>query len=257
MKREFAARIDFFVDFQSTLICGGLLFAGALLQSVIGFGMGVATIPIIVWMGISVENAVTVLIPCVFCQTLFNCFQNRHELPWSEIKSVFILRLIGLPIGILTLHWSVTQSQDVARTILGMSIFVIIGLQILTSKTTGSLAAGWIVPTGLTSGFFAGLIGMGGPSLVLWVVRQDWTTQRQRVFLWLSFLLIIPFQAVLMVWSFGNEMLTTIAFGTAIVPFSIAGAWLGNHYGKGISPVNLRTLMYCFLIVIAIHLLFF
>lgn len=245
------------MDFQSTLICAGLLFGGALLQSVIGFGMGVVTIPIIVWMGISVENAVTVLIPCVFCQTLFNCFQNRRNLPWNEVKSVFLLRLIGLPIGIVTLHWSVTQSQDVARIILGIGILVIITLQMMTSKPTGSLPPGWIIPTGLTSGFFAGLIGMGGPTLVLWVVRQDWTTQQQRVFLWLSFLLIIPFQAILMIWSFGNEMVTTIAYGTAIVPFSIAGAWLGNHYGKGISPVSLRMLMYCFLMVIAIRLLFF
>ena len=219
--------------------------------------MGVATIPIIVWMGISLEDAVTVLIPCVFCQTLFNCYQNRHDLPWKEIKLVFILRLIGLPIGIMTLHWSVTQSQDVARSVLGMGIFVIIGFQIITSKTTGRMGAGWIIPTGLTSGFFAGLIGMGGPSLVLWVVRQDWTTQRQRVFLWLSFLLIIPFQAILMIWSFGSEMLVTIGYGTVIVPFSIAGAWLGHHYGKGISTGNLRVLMYCFLIVIAIRLLFF
>ena len=240
-------------------VAGGLLFVGALLQSIIGFGMGVLTIPLFVWLGVRLDAAVGLLVPSVLYQTSFNCWQNRNVLPWTDVWKPYLMRLACLPIGVWTLA-TIADSRTLGQQILGITVIGIIVTQVLNRRSTESgelkpIAKWWIVPAATSSGFMAGLIGMGGPSLVLWVMRQGWSPQRQRYFLWLSFLLVVPFQALLMAWRFGSPMLNTFLFGAMLVPFVVAGAWIGNRIGNRLTPVHLRRLMYLFLVIISVRLL--
>ncbi|MCA9216132.1 MAG: sulfite exporter TauE/SafE family protein, partial [Planctomycetales bacterium] len=188
------------------------MFIGAVLQSIIGFGMGVLTIPIFVWLGVRLDSAIGLLVPSVLFQTCFNCWQNRSDLPWKDVWFTYVLRLACLPIGVWVLA-TIADSRTLGRQILGVTVIGIIVSQIVTRRPHDAagkpIAKWWIVPAATTSGFMAGLIGMGGPSLVLWVMRQEWTPRRQRCFLWLSFLLVVPIQGLLMLVKFGTPMLWT------------------------------------------------
>lgn len=227
--------------------------------------MGVLTIPLFVWLGVRLDAAVGLLVPSVLYQTVFNCWQNRSVLPWNDVWKPYLMRLACLPIGVLALA-SIADSRTFGRQILGITVIGIIAMQIIATQIINRTSAGnvesrpiakwWIVPAATSSGFMAGLIGMGGPSLVLWVMRQGWSTQRQRYFLWLSFLLVVPFQALMMAWRFGSPMLNTFLFGALLVPFVVAGAWIGNRIGHRLTPAHLRRLMYLFLVIISAQLLF-
>jgi uncharacterized membrane protein YfcA len=232
-----------------------LLLIGALLQSIIGFGMGVLTIPIFVWLGVGLETAVGLLVPSVLFQTSFNCWQNRELLPWKDVWLPYLLRLTFLPIGVWVLS-HIKNSDSLGRQVLAVTVMGIIIGQILTRRSDPNrdIAKWWVIPAATSSGFMAGLIGMGGPSLVLWVAHQQWHTQRQRAFLWLSFLLVVPFQGMFMGLQFGPPMWTTFLFGTLLVPFVVVGAWLGNRIGNRLTPERLRVLMYSFLIIICVRL---
>jgi uncharacterized membrane protein YfcA len=65
----------------------------------------------------------------------------------------------------------------------------------------------------------------------------------------------VPFQGVLLGLRFGAPMWSTFVFGALLVPFVVAGAWIGNKIGNRLAPEHLRRLMYLFLIVISVRLL--
>jgi len=232
-----------------------LLFIGSMLQSIIGFGMGVLTIPLFVWLGVGLETAVGLLVPSVLFQTSFNCWQNRKSLPWIDVLVPYLLRLGCLPIGVWVLS-HVHSSRTLGRQILGITVISIIASQLLfRKKSTAPIAKWWVIPAAAISGFMAGLIGMGGPALVLWVMHQNWSAMRQRIFLWLSFLLVVPAQGLLMGLQFGPTMWKTFLIGAAVVSFVVAGAWVGNRVGNRLTPKRLRFLMYLFLVIISVRLL--
>ena len=230
-----------------------------MLQSIIGFGMGVLTIPLFVWLGVRLDAAIGLLVPSVLYQTGFNCWQNRALMPWKDVWRPYLMRLACLPIGVWVLS-SIADSRTLGRQVLGVTVISIIAMQLVNRRysrirSPQPIAKWWVIPAATTSGFMAGLIGMGGPSLVLWVMRQGWSSQRQRYFLWLSFLLVVPFQALLMLAKFGSPMLNTFLFGAILVPFVVGGAFIGNRIGDRLTPDHLRRLMYLFLVIISVRLL--
>ena len=75
-------------DWVLTTIC---LTLGALIQSVIGFGMGLVVVPLLVFAGIGLPVAIGVLMPNVLVQTLFCSWQHREELAWRDAVQVLLL----------------------------------------------------------------------------------------------------------------------------------------------------------------------
>ncbi|MEZ6119179.1 MAG: sulfite exporter TauE/SafE family protein [Pirellulaceae bacterium] len=228
---------------------------GGVIQATIGFGMGVVTIPVLVWIGIPLHHAIGMMLPCIVFQTALNSWQHKAKLPWRDILRLFALRLIGLPMGIAILHQLSQTGTNATRQVLGIGLIAIIGLRWFEPNLPSKRMAG--VSTylfGLLSGLAAGLIGMGGPPLVLWVMQQPWDSVRQRTFLWTSFLLVTPIQGAILMYSFGaGEMADAYAAGMLLVPAVVSGSWLGNHLAKRLSAERLRLLMTSFLLIIAIR----
>ena len=216
--------------------------------------MGVVTIPVFVWLGFDLKSAIAILLPSVFVQTAFNCWQNRDGLPWRDVLLPGVFRLIFLQIGISAL-FLISGHEDLARQLLGIGLVIIILSQFGTRGFARILASERsVIPTACLSGFMAGLIGMGGPPLVVWVMNQNWNVRHQRTFLWLSFLLVVPVQALSMTFSFGEPMIKLLLAGLFVIPAVVTGAWLGNKIGNRLSPERLRLLMSGFLFIIAVRL---
>jgi uncharacterized membrane protein YfcA len=225
-------------------------------QSTIGFGMGVVAVPLLVYNGFTLPQAIGALIPNVLMQTAFSCWRHRHVLPWSDVVRLSLWRWLSLPVGIGLLRLVDEQGQAFSRAILGVGLLVVLAVQELlpygSTQRPGRLAT---VAAGASSGLLAGLIGMGGPSLVLWVMSQDWNAQRQRCFLWLSFLLLMPLQIILMAWQFGRPWLLAAVHGAVAIPLVLAIAWGAGSWGDGWSKHRLRQGMRLFLLVIAARLI--
>ena len=230
-----------------------LVLFGSLLQSIIGFGMGVLTIPIFIWLGMPLHHSVALLVPCVFFQTLVNSTQNREKIPWRHLVIAFIPRVIGLFFGILILRYWLAESKHLAALAVGVGIWLILIMQFVRpmEKPLGTRS---LVPVGALSGLGAGVIGMGGPPLVFWVASQVWSVKRQRAFLWGSFMTVVPIQAMLLVQQFGASIVPPLLKGVLMVPVILIGALIGNRLGNSLSKQKLRNLMYGFLAIIACRL---
>ena len=81
------------------------------MQSVLGFGMGLVTIPLLVFAGISLPVAIGVLMPNVLVQTVVCSWQHREQLAWRDALHVFLFRSLGLPLGIVALK-GVTEAGE-------------------------------------------------------------------------------------------------------------------------------------------------
>ncbi len=229
---------------------------GAFVQSTLGFGMGVAAIPLLVYAGFSLPEAIGTLLPNVFVQTAFSCWRHRHRLPWPDVVPVTLLRYSSLPLGVGLLGIIAEQGQAFSRALLGVGLLAVLAVQQIQSvvppRRPGRVAT---VVAGISSGLLAGMIGMGGPPLVLWVMGQDWDSSRQRCFLWLSFLLVMPLQTGVMAWRFGRPWLDAAGYGMAVVPLVLAVAWGAGAWADRWSKHRLRQGMRLFLLVIAARLI--
>src|SRR5690606_41590317 len=95
---------------------------------------------------------------------------------------------------------------------------------------------------GAVIGFLAGAVGMGGPPLVLYVLRQrQWRQQEQRAYLWSLFLLGAPARAALIAWHFGLGFLSHICFGLLLAPVVWVGSELVLRIGRDWSGETLRS----------------
>jgi uncharacterized membrane protein YfcA len=229
---------------------------GALVQSTIGFGMGVTSVPLLFYSGFTLPQAIGALIPNVLMQTAFSCWRYRQVLPWSEVVPMNVWRWMSLPVGVWLLSAVEEQGQALSRALLGTGLLIVLAVQQWMPRRScsppGRLAT---VAAGTSSGLLAGLIGMGGPTLVLWVMSQDWSVERQRCFLWLSFLLVMPLQIGLMWWQFGQPWLLAAAHGALVVPLVLMIAWAAGKWTDRWSKHRLRQGMRLFLLLIAARLI--
>jgi uncharacterized membrane protein YfcA len=218
--------------------------------------MGVVATPLLVSAGYSLPQALAALLPNVFVHTAFSCWRHRDHLPWRDVAPLCVWRYVSLPLGIVVLHVIADRGQAWSRALMGVGLLGVVALQqFYPSAPVARPGRGLTVLAGVSSGFLAGLIGMGGPPLVLWVMAQHWSVERQRCFLWLSFLLVLPLQLAVMVWRFGRPWALFTGYGWLVVPVVIVIAWSSGLWADGWSRGRLRQAIRVFLLLIAVRLI--
>jgi uncharacterized membrane protein YfcA len=231
-----------------------ILMLGTAVQAAVGFGAGLLAVPLLVWLGIALPPAVGLLLAMVIVQTGLNCWQHRSELPWRSVLPMFLLRCLGLPVGLALMYLVSELDPRQTKQAIGVALLTVLGMQ-LWWKVPPQDCVHWIwtVLAGISSGILAGMVGMGGPPLVLWVMAHDWPPRRQRSFLWLAFLLQVPLQSVLLSALFGKPLVLALICGGLLTPAGLAGAWLGGWIGDRLSRPRLRLAMTLVLLGIAIY----
>lgn len=225
---------------------------GAFVQGSVGFGFGIFAIPIMVSAGIAVEHAVATLVAVVVIQSSFASYRNRAEIPWRHVLHISVYRFITLPLGV-SLLFALTHRlpHDRIRQFVGAVLLSVICLQICIKPTPREkLNPFWAVLAGCLSGTVAGLVGMGGPPIVLWSMAHNWTALRGRVFLWTVFLIMAPWQLFMICWRFGDEILMYAGLGLLYAPLVILGNVIGEKVGVRLSRERLRFAAYAILILI-------
>ena len=230
-----------------------ILSLGAAVQGAVGFGMGLFSIPLLVWTGLSLPEAIGSTLPAVCVQTCFNCWQHRSELPWRETWPLFLLRVTFLPVGVFLLYRIAEFDVAIAKQFIGCFLLIALAVQWwVRPRPRPRVHFGWTVAAGSLSGLCAGTVGMGGPAITLWVLAHDWTPIRQRTFLWLSFLFIMPLHVTLLITRFGAPLVTAMATASALAPITLCGAWFGANLGGRLDRKKLRLAMLGVLMLIAI-----
>lgn len=219
--------------------------------------MGLLAVPLLIQVGLSPPSAISVLLMGICIQTALGTWQTRKAIPVRDTVWAFIVRAVFIVVGTTVLQFVVTGSVGLFKLMVGVVLCIIVPVQWLwrfEPKDHLHAAWGWLAFT--LSGIMAGIFGMGGPPLVLWVVSQTWPAERIRGFLFCTFFLLCPFQLAALCVAFGPPAIEGIKLGALMIPAVILGSLLGLPIGKRLDPARVRLIAYVLLLVIGGQMIF-
>ncbi len=241
------------VSVELIIVVGVLVVLGGMLQSAVGFGFSVVTVPVMVLAGVDLPAAVAIALAATMGQVAWACWRNHAAMHWPSYWPMFFIRVSTMPLGVLALAWLTAAGQGLIKQVLGGILLTVLAAHwLLRVQPRQQVAPAWGVLAGTTSGFLGGLVGMGGPPLVLWVMAHDWPSRQARVFLWYSFLPMLPLALAMLCWKFGQPVVHATALGLMLMPLAVVGTVLGLLMGARMSRRRLRAATLALLVVVAL-----
>lgn len=238
---------------EKLVIIGIIFFFSSILQGTVGFAFGLFAVPMLVWAGVNLSEAVAITSVSIFIQVLTSTYQLRIHIKWKEVRSATLVRYFTVPIGIMFLLVLDTMDKTHIKQILGAIILLILFAQIFWKVSQQKQSNPKLFVLAFTlSGIMQGMVAMGGPPAILWVMTQSWTSQQTRAFLLTLFLLVAPFQIVLLYFSANSNIGGAMLIGFAFTPVVILGSIFGVRLGNLIDVTRLRQIALGILLVTAL-----
>ncbi len=226
-----------------------VLFIASLIQGAVGFAFGLFALTFLTLLGIDLTFTVPLLLTASLAQLLVGVYKLHEHIKYEPLIKGSIIRYITLPLGILSLGYiSSTIEKSAIEQLVGILILTIVVVQIaIRPSPKEKLHPFWSFLAFSASGYTAGLIAVGGPPIVLWVMAHKWTNQQIRSFLFASFLASAPINAVVLYLVLGESIFTPMLYGLAFSPLIALGSHLGVKLGHAFSPERLRTIAFAIL----------
>lgn len=208
---------------------GAILGLGAVLQSAVGFGMPLVSIPLLLVVGHPLPVAVSLVLGAALVQTVHGSYVTRDLIHWRRAVSLAAIQWVTLFVGVACMSILVRSDPVRVKQVVGFFVILAVTVQwILGPAPRDRLAIGWALAAASSAGFMGGLVGIGGPPLVLFAMAHRWSPDAFRAFLWSQFLLVLPVFAAALAFRFGTPMLIWFGIGVAMAPIVWAGSRLGQ-----------------------------
>tara|TARA_B100000809_G_scaffold250763_1_gene283568 strand:+ start:1354 stop:2103 length:750 start_codon:yes stop_codon:yes gene_type:complete len=240
----------------SLILVGIVLFLSSVAQSAIGFGYAVYSTPLLLLLGLPLPQVIALVATGSLVQSSIGLISLRADAPWRDICIACVVRLFAIMAGIFVLTRFVTLDHNIINASIGTGVCLIVIIQVASRPVPKKRVHGaWSALAFVSSGFLAGLCGMGGPALVLWLAAHDWSTRKSRSFLFGNFACTIPIQLAILSVAFGPDILRAAAIGLAYAPLVYAGTRIGLPLGNRLTNTTLRTISYAVLFLIGLSTL--
>ena len=226
-------------------------------QAAVGFSYSLFAIPLLLWIGFSLPEAVALAIVTSAFQQVYAVACLRRSVEWKLLPLPLLAGVLGLPLGVLALRHLAGQASDTVRFWIGVLVLAVLLLRwLLQVPPRDRVAPAWGAVAGFCSGVLAGLASIGGPPIVLWIHSHRWPGDRLRGTMLAFFLALLPFQLAIFMVAFGREVASQIGLGVLLLPVTTAGAWLGLRLGAWMPDATLRRVAYALLVFLAATLIF-
>jgi uncharacterized membrane protein YfcA len=244
------------MDAPFIAVAGSIICLAGAAQSAVGFGYSLFATPLLLWIGMPLPSAITLVVTCSMIQAIMGARTLRAAVPWRLSLAATAIRLPSVILGLLLLKKLVGLDTGHVRAAVGGILCVLVIAQFLwRPRPVKTMHWGWGGLAFIGSGLLAGVCGMGGPPLVLWSMGHDWSTQKTRGFLFAVFATSIPVQIALLTLTFGASILWNATIGIAFLPLVYLGAAVGLPVGNRMAKNRLRGIAYAILLVIGISAL--
>lgn len=241
------------IEYIRYALIGLIIFLAGAAQSAVGFGYALFATPLLVWLGLPLQNVVTMVATCSMLQSMLGAYQLRSAVPWRPVWTATWLRVGFVVLGLTLLKRLAGLHIEQIRLSIGVILCLLVAMQlILRPRPAASLHWGWALLAFTGSGLLAGVCGMGGPPLVLWVMAHDWPPEKTRGFLFGAFATSIPPQLFFLSLTFGPAILWSAALGVALLPLVYLGSRVGLPLGSRMNRDKLRAVAYVILAAIGL-----
>lgn len=223
----------------------------------VGFAFNIFAIPLLIWSGFGLDEAISLTTIPIFFQSLTSTYKLRQYVIWRDVGLGTVYRYMGIPIGIYLLTLISGFDKSSIKQIVGIAILLVVISQLYTKtkpdKPTNSF---WTFVAFFTSGLTLGMISMGGPPAIIWVMAQKWNALRTRAFLSALFFLASPLQVALLYYNFGERLLNFFLLGLAFSPLVIIGTLWGVKLGELLDRQKLKKIVLSLLVLTSLVSIF-
>ncbi len=233
-----------------------ILCLGIFVQAAAGFGGGLLIVPSLLWLGYSIPSAQCSLLVATIPQNVFGVWTLRDSIEPKQLVWPSVARIVFLPLGIWVLWAMESLPVETIRQIVGGVVLVAtISIMLVRPTPQASIRPIWGILAFPASGFFQGLVGIGGPPIVFWLLAHDWDTRQMRGFLFAMFLIsIIPAIGLLYI-VFGDRIVRPGLIAAATTPMLLVATHFGMQVGEWLGRERLRKLTLCLLVLMGISAL--
>ncbi len=224
-------------DFETFVTLGIVLSLGTFVQAASGFAAGLLIVSVLVWLGYGIPEAQVVLLIATLPQNIWGVWAFRDAIEPRILAWPAIGRLAFLPLGIMMLKRMENLPLENMKQVVGaVMLLITLSIIFLRPRPRQRLHSVWSWLAFPASGFLQGLVGMGGPAMVLWVQAHDWDTRRSRGFLFAMYLVSLLPALAMISWTFGQRIAAPAVMALALTPLLLlittwglrAGTWLGQ-----------------------------
>jgi uncharacterized protein len=223
----------------AAVVCS-LIVAG-FLKGIIGVGMPVVALPLLS-LFIDIKSAAMLLsMPLIFSNLPQALEGRKTGRCLMQLMPVILGMIPGLFLGVRLL---LALDAGVAKIIAGLVLIVVGGITLLAPKL--QLQSRLILPTGITFGFFGGVLGgvaaMSGPLVFIFLLakglRGKAFTKEASMYLVVSSILL----AILLTASRQFSWLDVSVSTAAMLPVAL-GMYVGQHMRDKIAPETFKRLV--------------
>ena len=232
-----------------------LFFMAGIIKGCIGFALPVATIPFLS-LFINPVNAIALMSISLFSTNIMNVKIGLKE--WRNLKDIVPFLVIGfcsVPIGVWILKW---MDPNIVRLVLALAIaiFVFVKGFFPAPKINSDLMKIWGLGSifGFLGGLLGGMIGIPGPSTLIYFSMFDWKKDTF-IFLINSFNALTSGLLVASFFTQGIYTETIFSYAILVLIPVFLGYWIGLKLRKNINQNRFELIVKIVLIVIALVLL--
>ena len=235
------------------LFAAAILFVSSLIQAMIGFAFNLIAIPLLIWSGFTLAESVAITAIPILVQLSLNSWKLRRHIVWRDLPLPVTVRFLTLPVGVTLLYTINTLDTATIKQVVGVILLGIILVQLFVHfKPRDRFPPVWDWLAFGLSGIMLGMIGMGGPPVVVWLMAHGWQPLRTRAFVSVLFLVAAPVQIALLYWKLGEHVGHAFGLGVALLPVVIVATLTGIRIGNTFDRKRLENAVIFFLFLTAI-----
>lgn len=226
---------------------------GIFTQSATGFAGALLIMPLMLWAGYGIPEGQAAILVSTLPQTVWGFYQFRESVTYRELALPAALRLGALPVGVTVLFMIDHFPKGIIQQGIGLLVICfVIAFAVYRPRPQTKLHPGWTWLAFLSSGFFQGCTGTGGPMMVFWVQSHDWSTKRTRAFLFMMYLVTTIPAWGLLYFCFPLRVLGPSVAAILAAPVLLLATVLGLRLGTWLGRSRLKRVTMALLLVIGI-----
>lgn len=222
------------LSLSTLLIVGGVVFFGALVQGVAGFGLNLVAAPLVAVVEPRLVPASMMVVSIPLLVSMIA--RSHHHIDWKGVGVTAVARVPGTIVGLLVLGQLSNRALQITVGVIVLIACAVTALARWNATPTVPIAAG----AGFWSGFMDTTAAVGGPPLALAYRNTEPETLRSTLAAIFSIGTVISFGALWL-----NHRASGIDLGRAAVlwPAVMLGALSAHRLAGRIDHTRLKALV--------------
>jgi uncharacterized membrane protein YfcA len=226
------------------------IFFASFIHGLAGFGGALIAVSLLtLFLPLRVVTPLIILGGLVI--TLYIVLRLRRHFDFFKMVPLLLGSVVGAPLGVFLL---VAVNETVAKTVLGVLLFIYALYSLIVKMPEGTLLPRWGYLFGFISGALGGAYGTGGPPAVIYTSMQPWDKEEILITLQSYFLILGVIIAGLHLANglIDSEVLT---YWFVLLPVQFLGVFAGLKLNERVERDTFRKIVYLLLLAISILLL--